>query len=316
LGTNEEKRREKEMNRRSAIRHLLVAGAGPFLRVLRPASEENPKYTIRSEVRLVLLDVSVKNSRGGFVTGLSAGNFRVFDNGQPQPITVFDSGDEPVTLGILLDESSSMAPIRAAVVTAALTLIEQSNPHDQVFVLHFNENVQRGLPGPMLFSDNMGELRAALARGVPQGRTALYDAVIAGLEQVEHSRAGRKTLVLVSDGRDTASTHKRRDTVLMVEKSPATIYTIGLTDPDDPDRNPGVLEQLAHISGGEAFFPSDSPRLQAACRAIAREIRTRYTLGYVPPVELGTRSLRKIRVEVVSPGRDRLVARTRSSYLS
>ena len=70
------------------------------------------------------------------------------------------------------------------------------------------------------------------------------------------------------------------------------------------------------LSGGEAFFPSDPPRLQAACRDIAREIRTRYTLGYVPPVEIGKHSFRKIRVEAIAPGRDKLVVRTRTSYLS
>jgi len=301
------------MNRRTAMRHLLVAGAGPLLRA---ASGENPDYTIRSEVRLVLLDVGVTNSRGGFVTGLSAGNFRVFDNGRLQPITVFDNGDEPVTVGILMDESFSMAPMRGAVVTAAMTLIEQSNPHDQVFVLHFNDTVKRGLPDSIPFSDNIHELRAALGRGVPQGRTALYDAVIGGLEQLELGRAGRKTLVLVSDGKDTASLHKRRDMVRLVERSLATIYTIGLIDRDDPDRDPGVLEQLAHISGGETFFPSDSARLVAACRTIAREIRARYTIGYVPPVEIGKHSLRNIRIEVNAAGRGRLEARTRTSYLS
>jgi Ca-activated chloride channel homolog len=302
------------MNRRSAIRQLLVAGAVPFC--VRALSDENPNYTIRSEVRLVLLDVSVKNARGGFVSGLSAGNFRVFENGRPQPITVFDSGDEPVAVGILVDESFSMAPKRTAVVTAALTLIEQSNHRDQVFVLHFNENVRRGLPDSVLFSDNLDQLRAALGRGVPQGKTALYDAVIAGLEQLELGRAGKKTIVVISDGEDTASRYKRRDMVHIVEKSLATIYTVGLSDPDNPGRNSGVLEQLARISGGEAFFPSDLSRLEATCRGIAHEIRARYTLGYVPPVKTGRHSLRRIRVEVIAPGRNRLVAQTRTSYLS
>ena len=302
------------MNRRSAILQLMVAGAGPFW--ARAASDETPNYTIRSEVRLVLLDVSVKNKRGGFVTGLSAGNFRVFDNGHPQSITVFDRGDEPVTVGILVDESLSMAPRRTAVVTGALTLIEQSNPRDQVFVLHFNENVRRGLPDSMLFSDNLDQLRAALGRGVPQGRTALYDAVIAGLRQLELGRASKKALVVISDGEDTASRYKRRDMVHIVEKSLATIYTVGLSDPDNPGRNSGVLERLARISGGEAFFPSDLSLLAATCRGIAHEIRARYTLGYVPPVETGRHTLRGIRVEVVASGRDRLVAHTRTSYLS
>lgn len=301
------------MNRRSAVRQLLLAGAGSFW--TRAASDENPNYTIRSEVRLVLLDVSVKNARGGFVSGLSAGNFRVFDNGRPQPITVFDRGDEPVTVGILLDESFSMAPRQTAVVRAALTLIEQSNLRDQVFVLHFNENVRRGLPDSVLFSDNLDQLRVALGRGVPQGRTALYDAVIAGLEQLELGRAGKKTLVVITDGEDTASRYKRSDMLHFVEKSLATIYTVGLSDPDNPGRNSGVLEQLARISGGEAFFPSDLSRLEATCRGIAREIRARYTLGYVPPVETERHSLRRIRVDVIAPGRDRLVAHTRTAYL-
>jgi Ca-activated chloride channel homolog len=302
------------MNRRSAIRQLVLAGAGSCC--LPAASDENAQYTIRSDVRLVLLDVSVKNPTGSFVAGLTAANFRVFDNGHPQPVTVFDSGDEPVTVGILLDESSSMANKRAGVIAAAVTLIGQSNPRDQVFILHFNENIQRGLPDLVLFSDNIDQLRAALDRGFPQGRTALYDAVIAGLEQLELGRAGRKTLVLISDGKDTVSTHQRRDMVELSERSLATVYTIGLIDPDDPDRNPGVLEQLAHISGGEAFFPYNLEDLQVACRTIAREIRARYTLGYVPPVAAGNHSLRKVHVEVVSTGRQKLFAHTRTSYLS
>lgn len=301
------------MNRRSAIRQLLFTGAGSFC--LRAAPDDNPPYTIRSDVRLVLLDVSVKNARGGFVTGLTAENFRVFDNGSPQPITVFDSGNEPVTAGILLDESSSMAPMRAGVVTAALALIEQSNPRDQVFILHFNENVQRGLPDSVLFSDKIDELRVALNRALPQGRTALYDAVVRGLEQLELGQTGRKTLVLISDGGDTASGYNRRDMVQLVEKSLATIYTIGLIDPDEAAPDPGLLKQLARISGGETFFPSNLPHLQAACRAIAHEIRTRYTLGFVPPVVAGGHSLRTIRVEVI-PSREKLAAHTRASYLS
>jgi Ca-activated chloride channel family protein len=302
------------MNRRSAIREILLAGAGSLY--LRGATDDKPQYTIRSDVRLVLLDVSVKNPRGRPVTGLTAGNFRVFDNDHPQSLTVFDSADEPVTVGILMDESSSMAPKRTGVITAALTLIEQSNPRDQVFILHFNENVQRGLPNSVLFSDNIDQLHAALTRGFPKGRTALYDAIVSGLEQLNMGRAGRKTLVLISDGKDTASTYKRRDMFQVVEASLATIYSIALIDPDDRDRDPGVLHQLAHISGGETFFPKDVTHLQATCRAIAREIRARYTLGYVPPVAVGDHSLRKVRVEVISPGPERLVAHTRTSYLS
>jgi VWFA-related protein len=127
----------------------------------------------------------VKNPHGGFVAGLTAANFRVLDNGRPQPITVFDSGAAPVTFGSLLDESSTMPNKPGGVIAATLSLIGQSNPRDQMSILHFNENVQRVLPDSMLFSDDIDQLHAALSRGLPQGRTALYDAVIAALEHLE-----------------------------------------------------------------------------------------------------------------------------------
>src|SRR5271154_287590 len=115
------------MNRRSAVRTLMTAGAGSLLTRRLPAqSAEGDPYTIRSETRLVLLDVSVKDSHGGFVSGLSKENFSVFENGRVQRIVAFDHGDPPVTVGILVDESRSMATKRATVLTAALTFIAES----------------------------------------------------------------------------------------------------------------------------------------------------------------------------------------------
>ena len=300
------------MDRRSALRRLLVTGAVPFLS--RASQTGAPGYTLRSEVRLVLLDVSVRDAHGGFVRGLSADNFRIVDNGRSQSITSFDSGDEPVTMGLLMDNSLSMTSSRPAAITAALTLISESNRHDEVFIINFNDTVRRGLPDNVVFSDDLNELRAALERGAPRGKTSLYDAVIDGQEQLTLGRASKKTLVLVSDGGDTASRHNRREMVEAVERSLATIYTIGLLDPESPDLNPGVLTQLARISGGEAFFPADSAHLIAVCREIAREIRARYTLGYVPPDGSAPGSLRKIRVEVAAEGHEKLVARTRTTY--
>src|SRR5580698_2141741 len=109
------------MNRRSAMRTLVAASAGSlFGRGLfaDPFQEDQDSLILRSETRLVLLDVSVKDSQGGFVSGLSKENFRVFENDRPQQITAFDHGDPPVTVGILVDESRSMGPKRPAVLTA------------------------------------------------------------------------------------------------------------------------------------------------------------------------------------------------------
>jgi VWFA-related protein len=313
---------ERKMNRRTAVRNLLAASAGSvFTRLLvgNPRDDhpqEDPGiYKLHSEVRLVLLDVSVKDSRGGFVSGLSKANFNVLENGRLQSITVFDRGDVPVTVGILVDESRSMTPKRSEVLTAAETFIEEGNRQDEVFILNFNDRVVPGLPSNMLFSDDIQQLSSALHRGVPEGKTALNDAVVAGLKQLELGKRDKKTLVIISDGGDNASEHNRRDTLEMVESSIATIYTIGLFEADDPDRDPGILRQLAKISGGEAYFP-DSPSARVpVCRRIAREIRTRYTIGYLPlaglpSANIGAGSLRHVNVRVSAPGHGRLVVRT------
>ncbi len=108
------------MNRRLAIRTLMAASAGSFLGRLPAADPQDDKpaddgsYVLRSEVRLVLLDVSVKDSSGGFVSGLSKDNFVVLENGRRQPLKIFAHDDVPVTVGILVDESRSMTPQAAS----------------------------------------------------------------------------------------------------------------------------------------------------------------------------------------------------------
>jgi Ca-activated chloride channel homolog len=303
------------MNRRTAIRILTVAGAvSLFGQPFRSIAPSQPgEFVIRSDVRLVLLDVSVKDRDGGWVSGLSKDNFRVDENGALQDLTVFADNDIPVTVGILVDNSRSMAPKRAEVLSAATTFIEESNSHDEIFVLNFNDTVKRGLPKDVPFSDDIGQLRAALSRGFPEGRTALNDAIVEGLQQLKQGKRDKKALIVVSDGGDNASQHDRRETLDTVEGNLATIYTIGLFDIEDSDRDPGILRKLARITGGIAYLPGNAEDLTAACRNIAKDIRTRYTLGYAPAASNGG-SLRHIHVRVSAPGRTGLNARTRLSY--
>ncbi len=254
------------MNRRSLLRNLAIAGAGSFFKPIATAAHrEDPQdYILRSEVRLVLLDVSVKQRDGGLVSGLSKNNFQVFENGRLQPITVFDHDDLPVTLGILVDESRSMTPKRADVLTAAEALILESNRNDEMFVLNFNDTVTAGLPRHTPFSDDPGAVeRDALARGIPEGRTALYDAVIAAACSNWNKASAPRRRWCSSATAATTPASTRRQMLDLVERSLATIFTIGLFNDEDADRDPGILKQLAHISGGEAFFPP-SPSGDAA----------------------------------------------------
>src|SRR5579872_5339864 len=202
--------------------------------------QEASQYTIRTTSRLVLLDVSVKDASGGLVGGLGKENFEVRENGKLQTVTQFAHADIPVTVGLVVDESGSMLRKQAEVITAALVFIAASNRRDETFVLNFNEKVRRGLPDIQLFSDNVEQLRAALWRGVPQGRTALYDAIEMALQQLDFRRHDKKTLIVISDGGDNVSTHTLAEAMHDVLQSAATIYTIGVFDEDDPDKNPGV----------------------------------------------------------------------------
>src|ERR1700759_5269681 len=122
------------MRRRSPTRCCVASAVFLLFPVLAPAARKDTPtdYTIRSEAKLVLLDVSVRDGGGRFVSGLSQDSFQVFEDGRRQTISAFENRDEPVTVGILIDESASMAPKRGHVLAAALTLIEESNPRDEV----------------------------------------------------------------------------------------------------------------------------------------------------------------------------------------
>ena len=281
-----------------------------------PAVEESDRpFKLIATAELVLLDVSVKDAAGEHISNLSQQSFRVYEDGKLQKITQFGSDDVPVTVGLVLDTSGSMRPKYRDVVTAAMAFSQASNRKDEVFVVNFGDRVSSGLPDDVPFTSNVNQLRNALSWKVPAGRTALYDAILFSLDHLEKGKCERKALLLVSDGGDNSSTHNSEEVARMVRASRATIYTIGTFDEKDEDRNPGLLQRLARVSGGEAFFPQQLSDVIGICRQIASDIRTRYTIGYVP-VRSGERgSLRKIKVTASAPSRRKLVVHTRTSYL-
>jgi Ca-activated chloride channel family protein len=295
------------MVRRTALSLLMGGWFAPRL-----LAEDD--YKISTTARLVLLDVSVKDAKGGFASGLTQEQFKIYENGKLQSITEFANSDIPVTVGLVIDESGSMRRKRPEVVTAALSFVTSSNRQDEVFVLHFNESVYAGLPESAPFSDDIKKLRTALWLRPAEGRTALYDAILRGLQYLAKGRRDKKTLILISDGGDNVSAHNWKEVERAVLEDIATIYTIGIFDQDDPDRNPDMLRKLAHISGGEAFFPKVLEEIVPICEQIAKEIRTRYTIGYVPSADNG-KGLRHIRVMASDAGRGKLLARTRTAYL-
>lgn len=268
---------------------------------------------IRVDVNLVVLDVTVRDTKGRAALGLEATDFTILEDGVRQTLRVFRHEDVPVTVGLVVDHSGSMHDKLADVVTAVRAFVDLSHPDDRMFVVNFNDSPTIGLPAGIEFTNEAVELARAVADTRTEGKTALYDAVLHALRLVLTGIPEKRVLVVISDGADNASVHGLADMLLLARASNAQIFAIGLFDDSNQDRNPRVLRKLAHATGGEAFFPSQPSEVLAISKRIAADIRHQYSLGYVSSNSDKPDGFRSIRVKV-GPGRKHLTVRTRAGY--
>src|SRR5262249_39192900 len=153
----------------------------------------------------------------------------------------------------ILDASRSIGSKLGEVIAAALAFARSSNPQDELFAIAFNDGVHDPLAGQLLSVSDLSAIEATLSSLTPQGMTALYDGLIAGLDRLTESTRPRKILILISDGGDNASTATLNRVLDRARQSNVSIYTIGVYDANDADKNPGVLKALARTTGGERF---------------------------------------------------------------
>ncbi len=228
----------------------------------------------------------------------------------------FKYEDVPVAVGLIVDNSGSMRRKRKEVTAAALAFARSSNPRDEMFVVNFNERTSLGLPDTELFSASTQELTHAL-NGVPaNGKTALYDAIELGLAHLKKATLDKKALIVISDGGDNASHHTLSQVLESAGRSDAIIYTIGLFDEYDQDCNPGVLRSIARVTGGEAFLPKETSKVVPICERIAEDIRTQYTIGYLPSSQKLDNTYRTIAVTATGQHGEKLLVRTRAGYFA
>lgn len=277
-------------------------------------SRQTNPYTIRMDVEMVILRATVQNHKGVLVSGLGKKDFQVYEDGVLQHIAYFTHQDIPVTVGLVVDNSGSMGPKIPEVVAAALAFARSSNPQDQMFVVNFNEHVQFALPENTPFTDQPGQLEMALSRIKADGETALYDAMAAALEHLKSGNRDKKVLIVISDGGDNASQHNFAQIMAAARQSDAIIYTLGLFDENDPDKNPRVLKQLAKDTGGEAFLPETLKDVVPICEQIAHDIRNQYTIAYASTNEKQDGSYRVVAVKAATAEGGRLIVRTRPGY--
>jgi Ca-activated chloride channel homolog len=264
-----------------------------------------------AQIRLVTLHPTVRNGRGELVTGLDRDAFTVYENGRPQPITVFRRDDVPVSLGILIDNSASMRALRAKVEAAAVALVRASNAQDEMFVLNFADKPRIDVP----LTTDVRAVESGIARVDSIGGTALRDAIdVAEAYLNEHATRDRKVLLVITDGRDNASVTPADRIRNTAEQSAIAIYAIGLMsgDPSHAKRAHDELNDLTERTGGLAHYPLSIDGVGAAALAIARQIRSQYTVAYTPLNQKLDGSYRRLRVEVKAS--ERLSVRARAGY--
>src|SRR5437588_12617117 len=193
----------------SAAVALLQQGGAPF----------------RAETRLVVVEATVRNTRGELVTGLTRDAFTILENGKRQPIVLFDKDDVPVSLGLLIDNSGSMRTKRAKVEAAALAFVRASNPLDEVFVANFADKVRIDVP----VTNDIHLLEAGLARVDSIGGTAMRDAIDAGERYLtERATRDRRILLVVTDGNDNASSSTSSQIQQLADERRVSIYAVRL----------------------------------------------------------------------------------------
>jgi Ca-activated chloride channel homolog len=278
--------------------------------VLSPAPQET---TIRTDVNLVQLPVTVTDSEGRTVSGLAKDAFHLFVDNEPQAITVFQGEDAPVTAGIVIDNSSSMGPKVKEVIAAGMAFARASNPKDQMFVVHFTDHPRFGLPEGMRFTGDVSKLEKAVEAFELGGTTAFYDALLAAESQLRWAAYSRKVLVTITDGGDNSSHASVMDALSGAQKAGIVIYSIGIFDENNRDQNPQALSKIAEQTGGQAFFSEQVADITRICMNIARQIRSQYTLGF-PGAEDG--QYHRIRVTATDAKYGPLEVHARNGYFA
>jgi VWFA-related protein len=237
-----------------------------------------------------------------------------------QQIRVFKREDLPVSLGLIIDNSGSMRAKRASVEAAALALVKDSNPQDEVFIVNFNDIAYLDDPGGKAFTSDIEEMKQALTRIDSRGGTAMRDAVQMSLDHLKaNAHKEKKVLVMVTDGVENSSTVSRslEELVRNARQSGVVIYCVGLlTEEEKRDAVAAKrqLNALAEATGGETFYPRDVSEVDRIAHEVARDIRSQYTIAYSPSNANMDGAYRRIKVTVHAPGSP--TPRTRTGYFA
>jgi Ca-activated chloride channel family protein len=287
-----------------------------------PAAAQVPSFASGSE--LVVLSATAVDKKGQPVTDLRRQELLVLEEGRQQAILHFAEGREvPARILLLVDASGSMnGELKTTSAQMAVKqILAALSPDDQVALAGFDSEYW----GVVGWTKDKSKVEEGFMELKPFGSTALHDALGRAASDIASHGEGRRAVVVITDGIDTASKESPDAIIARSRALDVPVYTVTVVSPiDDPtsDRYVGkdqmpaaavggkLLQRYAEMSGGSAFLISDFPSLRRAAERIALELKHQYRLGYDPPE--GPRRFRRVEVRTTRKG---VSVRTRSGYL-
>jgi Ca-activated chloride channel family protein len=270
----------------------------------------------RATTGVVRLPVIVTDRSGATVGGLTRESFEVYEDGVRQDLQLFAEGGAgdtlPLRLGLLLDTSGSMELDLKDAMTAVIRFIDACEDATDVTFVDFDRTVQLGRFGPQSYPMLYSRIRSRK----PGDTTALYDAMGVYLQGTA-GRRGQHVLLLYTDGGDTASSITFTDVQQMLRSSDVLVYVVGYMEHQPSGlrvQQQMQMTRLAHETGGEAFFPESLRAVDQAYERILEQVRSRYTLGYVPSTR-PQQGFHRVEVKLSSPDTyPGVKIRTRAGY--
>jgi Ca-activated chloride channel homolog len=256
---------------------------------------------IRTSADLVMVPVTITDGRNRPIVGLEQENFQVFENKRAQDIRHFSSEDAPVSIGIILDTSGSMANKLERARDAVLQFCETANPLDEFFMITFDNSPRLATD----FTNRPEDLGNDLVTLGSRGQTALLDAIYMGLRKMQSARYARRALLILSDGGDNHSRYTEHDVKAAVKEADVMIYAVGIYDryvqTQEELLGPELLESITQVTGGQAFALTDVNDMPAVTKLIGSQLRHQYVLAYRPQSKPEDGKWHKISVKLLPP---------------
>ena len=285
-----------------------------------PQQSQQPSAIFRSGTSLVALNVIVTDLQQQYATGLRVDDFEVYEDGVRQKVEFFATAEVPLDLILLIDASSSMTDKVETVHKAAAGFVETLRDGDRAAVVSFADGV-RVLQS---LTEDRALVRQAIDQTGSKGSTALHNAIYVALKEFGRPASARgeirrQAIAVLSDGEDTSSLLSFDDVLDMAKRSGVSIYTIGLksqikTQPQKLyfSQSDFAMKQLALETGAQPFFPKGVHELAGVYDAIATELASQYSIGYIPRNVREDGRYRRVVVRVAD--RPELRPRTRTGY--